>query len=311
MDAFRIPEIIQDGNLLARLPSHSPEGLLWRRTGGESFDDDNPDIDAVPKQKKGGIGKQSDILVPGGDPSVTTTIEPISERRLVIQAEEYFNKCQLSQIIPETNVLPISSSDHSSPPQTVGDPFPVEWNPDDCKTKSSNVGDIESICSTVASDIEDITEDSWSNPEDYYSGRPILNGHQRQIAEKSMGEFWDVMNRYWKIIVAQRTRGHEQSTSTSAGSSLYSCPELYSSVTEQPEKQQQKTMKRDRKDGDDDDDEDEKSFKRPKDNMNDLENPIKKPRYACPYRKHNRRRYNLHDHRTCALGWFETIARLK
>lgn len=236
MDAFRIPEIIQDGNLLARLPSHSPEGLLWRRTGGESFDDDNPDIDAVPKQKKGGIGKQSDILVPGGDPSVTTTIEPISE---------------------------------------------------------------------------DITEDSWSNPEDYYSGRPILNGHQRQIAEKSMGEFWDVMNRYWKIIVAQRTRGHEQSTSTSAGSSSYSCPELYSSVTEQPEKQQQKTMKRDRKDGDDDDDEDEKSFKRPKDNMNDLENPIKKPRYACPYRKHNRRRYNLHDHRTCALSWFETIARLK
>jgi hypothetical protein len=34
-------------------------------------------------------------------------------------------------------------------------------------------------------------------------------------------------------------------------------------------------------------------------------------RYSCPYRKHNRQRYNNHAHKSCALSWFPTIARIK
>jgi hypothetical protein len=34
-------------------------------------------------------------------------------------------------------------------------------------------------------------------------------------------------------------------------------------------------------------------------------------RFACPFRKHNPRRYNIHTHRSCALSSWATIARVK
>lgn len=34
-------------------------------------------------------------------------------------------------------------------------------------------------------------------------------------------------------------------------------------------------------------------------------------RYACPFRKHNPRKYNMHRHQRCALGSFGSIARIK
>jgi len=61
---------------------------------------------------------------------------------------------------------------------------------------------------------------------------------------------------------------------------------------------------------DDDGENDEKSLKRPK--QASLSTPEKDYRgFACPYRKHNPRKYCVHDWSTCVLTPLRTVARVK
>jgi hypothetical protein len=56
---------------------------------------------------------------------------------------------------------------------------------------------------------------------------------------------------------------------------------------------------------------DERPPKRSRNDSNNPNDPSVRIKLSCPYRKRDRRKYNVHTHRTCALSSFPDTARLK
>jgi hypothetical protein len=160
------------------------------------------------------------------------------------------------------------------------------------------------IPASKSNDMEN--EESWSSVEELEPGRPLLDTKAREQTELTIETFWDVFNKHGVKLFRQRAAAGQQGPSSAASSqssvkktaslsTTSSISQLYGNIHSRA-----------------DDDEDDWRF--PKRIRSELELPadrIENPRYSCPYRKHNRQRYNIHTHRTCALSWFLTIARLK
>jgi hypothetical protein len=147
-------------------------------------------------------------------------------------------------------------------------------------------------------------EESWSSVDDQDCERPHLDIKARGEAEQTLETFWDVFNKHIEKICRQRVAGDQRAPSSidnghesgnAAGSSLmWSLP---------PSSKSHQRFSDDKDDG-----------RAPKRRKIEPELPpdrIENPRYSCPYRKHNSQRYSIHTHKTCALSWFPTIARVK
>ena len=167
----------------------------------------------------------------------------------------------------------------------------------------------DSIRSRTRSNLGTDEEDSWSSEfEEDVTPEPLtLTGDQRNRVEQVMETFWDLMNKNWKYLIHKKTRNpgeagvssttNDTTSQTSSGTSSLLLPS-------------QKSLGK-RPANDDERDNEERQPKRNRDDSNLSADASEKIRYSCPYRKHNRRKYNVHTHRTCALTGFPDIARIK
>jgi hypothetical protein len=151
--------------------------------------------------------------------------------------------------------------------------------------------------------------ESWSSVEELEPQRPLLDIEGCEQTELTMETFWDVFNKRREELCRQRAAADRQATSSAPTIRFLSRKkQASSSSTASYFFPQACGNSHSRADGDED------GGRFPKRSRTDLELPadrIENPRYSFPYRKHNRQRYNIHTHRTCALSWFTTIARLK
>jgi len=130
----------------------------------------------------------------------------------------------------------------------------------------------------------------------------ILDPVREDLVDRIMDEFWNLFDQNWD------TNFTECTTSTTSSEALGATPSTPS--TSAPSRQIQR--KRQRLDDDDDGPEDDKDRK--------SRQPRRLPapgaeadgaRFACPFRKHNPRQYNIYNNRVCALSHWQSIARVK
>jgi hypothetical protein len=165
------------------------------------------------------------------------------------------------------------------------------------------------IRSRTRSNLGTDEEDSWSSEfeEDAIPKPPTLTGDQRKRVEQVMETFWDVMNKNWKYHIYEKTRNPGEAGASSIANESTSRTTSRNSTLPVPS---QKSLGK-RPASDDERDNEERQPKRNRDNSNLPADTSEKIKYSCPYRKHNRQRYNVHTHRTCALTGFPDIARIK
>lgn len=147
-------------------------------------------------------------------------------------------------------------------------------------------------------------EDNWSSEDDSTVSTLSLSGDQREQVERVMETFWDMMNRNWKDHLQKKTQTSQDESGSSASgtggkiahktSSFASASSLGKRPASDNEKENE-----------------ERPPKRIRAELNIPADVIERIKLSCPYRKHNRRKYNVHTHRTCAFSSFPDIARIK
>jgi hypothetical protein len=145
---------------------------------------------------------------------------------------------------------------------------------------------------------------SWSSIEDQDCERLHLDIDARDETELTLETFWDIFNHRREELCRQRGAAAQQaSSSIDAGHESGNAASSSRIWSRPPNSKSHQRLNDDEDDG-----------RVPKRRKIESELPpdrIESPRYSCPYRKHNRQRYNIHTHKTCALSWFPTIARVK
>jgi hypothetical protein len=130
-----------------------------------------------------------------------------------------------------------------------------------------------------------------------------LSPAKRELVERLMEEFWVIFNQNWKGIPLQR--GSTSPPGSGSGSTT--------SRSGSPKPTTSSTTKRSRDNGDDED-QDESSGR----GVKRFQNAPKAPDisdnpgiFACPFRKHNPKKYSVKEWRICALTGYKSVARLK
>jgi hypothetical protein len=124
-----------------------------------------------------------------------------------------------------------------------------------------------------------------------------------ELADRIMKEFWVLFNEEW--CVRSRQEGESSSEASSSRSAIH--PNSLTSLPGYPSSQ------RTRRNGEDDD-LDESDRKKPKHFQGDAMSPTGSEdslKYACPFRKHNPRKYCVKYWRSCALTPHLTVGRVK
>jgi hypothetical protein len=139
---------------------------------------------------------------------------------------------------------------------------------------------------------------------------PILDPMRRELVDKVMEEFWII---FGQIMCADPDSSERNGSLVDGdqvsnnGNDATSCSSTYSS-SQLPSIIKHKRRVRDEGDGGDADDQRKKApskrFPLPSAGASGT-------RFACPFRKHNPRIYTIYSHRSCALSFWTTIARIK
>jgi hypothetical protein len=135
--------------------------------------------------------------------------------------------------------------------------------------------------------------------------RPSLTPMKQALVDSIMREFWTIFNQEWSANI--RKCADDLSSSTS-----FSGSESKSTGEKSPGRKDQKRGRGD--DGDDDPDENNgRNPKRQKPNSSPTKDADEGLKFACPYRKHNPRKYyhGNRSWRSCALTPLENISRVK
>lgn len=128
---------------------------------------------------------------------------------------------------------------------------------------------------------------------------PILDPMKQALADRIMEEFWGIFN-YDSTFTACT----DKTPQSSAPSSTISSP---SSSSTRPSQR-----KRQRDNEDDGRSPNDSNGRKPRQPRNSpVTNPEESRRLACPFRKHDSRKYSVYNHRACALSHWETISRVK
>jgi hypothetical protein len=217
---------------------------------------------------------------------VTRATDKVGRRRMAYKSKKRYS----AQLVAAASLSADLSSSTSKPSVGIEN---LEAAPD--------------VWATAVRDSEDTENgESWSSIEEPDSHKPVLSTRAREQAEITIEEFWDLFNKYTNELCRQRATGDRQTPASTSTSHLRVNDATGSSVT--PNFTQSRGNSRSRPTDDEDED------RPPKRGKIELELPgdrIESPRYSCPFRKHDRQRYNIHTHRTCALSCFPTIARVK
>jgi len=136
---------------------------------------------------------------------------------------------------------------------------------------------------------------------------PYGSSETLHLVDQEMKKLWYSLHNQ---LTSNTTQNGESSTTPSSGTNSAS------RATQSPNSSQIYRTKRLRNDGDDRDDdnandEDGRRSKQPG-TMSELPITLESNlRFACPYRKHNPRKYCVHDWKLCALNHHKTVARVK
>lgn len=131
----------------------------------------------------------------------------------------------------------------------------------------------------------------------------VLTPVKQQMVDRLMEEFWVIFDLEWQTNVTSHAGTPDVST-TSQGSGPGSSTQRSASGSGT------KRRSTDHRDQHSEDDEQENAKRRNISPSSGYESHIY-PKFACPYRKHDPRKYNITDWRTCALTPQSTIARVK
>ncbi|KAK3376976.1 hypothetical protein B0T24DRAFT_620209 [Lasiosphaeria ovina] len=221
----------------------------------------------------------------------------------------------------EFNLRPLSSAlSHSTLASTnAREDWLVVAKPSESSSARSHSG--SSITSTATADgfhgLDDsaselMSDDSLSEPDCWlgFDGRSVAPKSWtrtfQQNIDREMKRIWVQYNRDWDAMIKSCAGGSNGNSPASGESAGRIRKTSYS---------RQATGRGLRPPArlpieDDEDDDDEMDRHRPNSSLSKYSSATPK-RFACPYRKHNPRVYNLSDHEVCAVKAWPTISRLK
>lgn len=157
---------------------------------------------------------------------------------------------------------------------------------------------------------EDIPSDASAcgelsdTPEESTLDHDVLEPMRQALVDRVMDEFWIIFNQSWDSGYREHARGAQDSSSPSNAS-------LATSAATTPLSTRPTQRKRQREDDMGSDDEDGNMSRKPKRSSGPSDEAGDRKRFACPFRKHDSRRYSTYNYRVCALSHWETIARVK
>jgi hypothetical protein len=157
--------------------------------------------------------------------------------------------------------------------------------------------DLTPLHDLVDPDVIDIGEEE--NNQTFASGQMIST--KVQLVSRLMQDFWSIFNQRWRPELRRRGTTPESSSSTSNPTYL------------QSNSSKGKSAKRARG-NDEEEDYDEQSGKRSKRQAEPSQSPginENTLQFACPFRKHNPRKYCIRNWARCALTAQPTVARVK
>jgi hypothetical protein len=167
-------------------------------------------------------------------------------------------------------------------------------------------------CFEIDTELSDDDYNSVSSPCPSLLNSDLRAPKQRLIVE-ILGAFWDIYNKDFSSIVLKCIvlMARDATTGTNSGpvgsSRSASSASAFSTSSTLPSSSAKRKLFEDDFPADD-------SGQGPtQPNGGITLMPKEKPsfRYACPFRKHNPRKYNMYHHQRCALGSFGSIARIK
>jgi hypothetical protein len=131
---------------------------------------------------------------------------------------------------------------------------------------------------------------------------PILDPARQAMVDRVMEEFWVIFNTRWSSNVRQRAGDSHQESGPSGNT-----------ITNQNTAQSRSTQRKRKRVGDEDDPDrgSDRSDQPPSQSMASGDVPADRPRFACPFRKHDPCCYSIYSHRVCALSSWTSIARVK
>jgi hypothetical protein len=151
-------------------------------------------------------------------------------------------------------------------------------------------------CSTLRS-TPDITKEKHDN-----LIRPVINPMQQALVERIVDEFYILLDQNWEAQIKKCPGGCLSSSGNGKGRS--------GSVDRASVPNSQNKRQR-IPDQDSGDESNNKKPRRPGGTQQSSGNLNRPARFACPFRKHDPQKYNIHSHRVCALTSWDTIARVK
>ncbi|CZR55765.1 uncharacterized protein PAC_05653 [Phialocephala subalpina] len=174
----------------------------------------------------------------------------------------------------------------------------------ECNTTEYDRSELEDLPSDLSSSGE-LSDDSEANLEcEDANVSNFLEPLQQALVDRVMDEFWVIFNQNWDAGVREHAGTSHASTSSSPSNSA-----LLTSAAPTPASTQQRKRQRDSDKASDD--EDGNMSRRPKRSTGPSDDAGDRKRFACPFRKHDARRYSTYSYRVCALSHWETIARVK
>lgn len=136
--------------------------------------------------------------------------------------------------------------------------------------------------------------------------RPILRPFKQSLMNRLMDQFFEVFNQEWSFNL-RKCAGHE-STASGSGDTTSDSQNTTGSANSQGRK---------RKRCNDDEDFPQKNsndgdpLKRPVNQADPPKDLQKKIQLACPYREHDRHSYSVDNFRSCVLGYWDSVGRVK
>jgi hypothetical protein len=146
------------------------------------------------------------------------------------------------------------------------------------------------------------------------SSRPILDRERRRLVDRVMEEFWGIFgdtlfaDSESPVGSGSLVDGDQVSRNCSHAAGIASASS--SSLDDQSTPSGEQKRKRDDEQEENDNGNNQKK-QNPPDRSILPSAGVHTVRFACPFRKHNPRVYNMYKHRSCALSGWNTIARIK
>jgi hypothetical protein len=163
---------------------------------------------------------------------------------------------------------------------------------------SSEYDGTESGSSTYR-ELSALTEEEWDSQDQIISS--ILDPARRSMVERVMEEFWMIFDRSWDNGFSECAGASSSSSSEPQDGSTDSTTHSFSPFS---------PRKRQREEEPPQDGQGQDSHKTPENTGWEI-NRDDDIRFACPYRKHDPRRYNVYSHPVCTISHWGTIARVK